>query len=135
MYVCDHCGLHLPVYNSCRNRHCVRKWWPQRPVKDSPWLLPSRRSKSGHITPHYVSNGLRSAVQAAGIKRSGITPHSLRHSFATHMTEAGVDVRVIQAMLGHANIQTTTRYAQVRVDVLATVPDPLQMLAETVARR
>ncbi len=113
----------------------LRQWWRQRPVKNSPWLLPSRRSKSGHITPHYVANGLRAAVRAAGIHRPGITPHTLRHSFATHMLEAGVDTRVVQAMLGHRNIRTTTRYAQVRTDLIARVPDPLQLLADAVTRR
>ena len=51
------------------------------------------------------------------------------------MLEAGVDVRVVQAMLGHSNIQTTTRYAQVRTDLIAEVPDPLNLLAESVRKR
>lgn len=113
----------------------LRKWWPQRAPTSESWLFPSNRSACGHITEHHLRDGFNAAVRKAGVYRSGVRLHSLRHSFATHLMEAGVDVRVVQAMLGHRNIQTTTRYAQVRVDFIATVPDPLDLLESAVRKR
>jgi len=114
--------------------HNLRPWWRARKAK-GPWVFPSGRSGSGHVTPHHVRDGFNAALRAAGISRQGVRLHSLRHSFATHMLEAGVDIAVVQAMLGHRSIGTTTRYAQVRTDLIATVPDPLQLLADKVTRR
>jgi integrase/recombinase XerD len=114
----------------------LRQWWrSDRPTGGGAWLFPSRQAKSGHVTTGHIYNGFRTALKTADIQREGVRPHSLRHSFATHMLEAGVDVRVVQAMLGHSNIQTTTRYAQVRTDLIAEVPDPLNLLAESVRKR
>jgi len=112
----------------------LRKWWPQRAPSSESWLFPSNRAACGHITEHHLRDGFNAAVRKAGVYRKGVRLHSLRHSFATHLMEAGVDVRVVQAMLGHSNIQTTTRYAQVRVDLIASVPDPLDLL-ESAARK
>ena len=67
------------------------------------------------------------AAQAAGLG-SWVTPHMLRHSFATHLLESNTDVRVIQVLLGHAKIDTTARYAQVATNVLRTVTSPLDRL-------
>jgi integrase/recombinase XerD len=114
----------------------LRQWWlSDRPKGGGTWLFPSRQAQSGHVSKAHIYNGFRTALKSADIQREGVCPHSLRHSFATHMLEAGVDVRVVQAMLGHSNIQTTTRYAQVRTDLIAEVPDPLNLLAESVRKR
>jgi len=113
----------------------LRRWWRNdRPRSAEAWLFPSRQAKSGHVTTGHIYNGFKTAAKAANVQRDGVRPHSLRHSFATHMLEAGVDVRVVQAMLGHSNIQTTTRYAQVRTDLIAKVPDPLTLLVESVRK-
>ncbi len=113
----------------------LRQWWRSDRPSGGTWLFPSRQAKSGHVTTGHIYNGFRAALKTANVQREGVRPHSLRHSFATHMLEAGVDVRVVQAMLGHSNIQTTTRYAQVRTDLIARVPDPLDLLAESACKR
>ena len=112
----------------------LRRWWRNDRPSTGPWLFPSRQSRSGHVTDRHVREGFNRAVAAAGVRREGVRLHSLRHSFATHMLEAGVDVAVVQAMLGHRSIQTTTRYAQVRTDLIASVPDPLERLVDSVRK-
>lgn len=110
----------------------LRRYWRQARPK-GPWLFPGG-TKAGHVGLHVLEDGFARARRAAGITRPGVRFHSLRHSFATHMLEAGVDVRVLQALLGHKRVDTTTRYAQVRTDLIARLPDPLELLARTVAK-
>lgn len=108
----------------------LRAYWKLvRPL--GPWLLQGR-VPGFHISRGYLQKGFRRAVKIAGISRA-VSFHSLRHSFATHMLESGVDGLVIKALLGHKSLRMTARYAQVRTDLFARLPDPLVWLRPTAA--
>jgi len=79
------------------------------------------------ITPDAVQRVLRKAVLACGFTKR-VTPHTLRHGFATHLLEAGVDIRTIQRLLGHASIQTTARYTKVTERHIGRTKSPLDLI-------
>lgn len=84
---------------------------PER-LRPSPYLFPSS-GKAGHLTRHRFHGLIKELAVAAGLSPEGITPHTLRHAFATHLLEGGADLRAIQTMLGHADISTTEVYTHV----------------------
>ncbi|MGH9813835.1 MAG: tyrosine-type recombinase/integrase, partial [Candidatus Acidiferrales bacterium] len=96
-----------------------------RPPK-SEWLFPGRDLKKP-ISRAAVDKALKASVRKAKLRKR-VTPHVLRHSFATHLLEMGTDTRVIQALLGHASIRTTARYTQVSRRHIASVKSPLDLL-------
>ena len=98
-----------------------------------PWLFPSWR-RDTHITQGSVQTACQEAVRQAGLTKR-VSPHVLRHSFATHLLENGEDIRVIQALLGHQRIDTTARYASVTPARLAKTVAPLDALAAPPARK
>lgn len=113
------------VVLSQRLLKALRRYWAEvRPT--GPWLFPGRKPGT-HLTPSAVRQALKEAVKATKLKKR-ITPHSLRHAFATHMLETGNDIRLIQAELGHGSIRTTARYTQVSRKHLARVKSPLDLL-------
>jgi integrase/recombinase XerD len=86
--------------------------------KASPWLFASRGAK-GHLTRQRMTQLLKSLAPVAGIDPSRLSPHVLRHAFATHLLDHGADLRSVQKMLGHADITTTQIYTHVAGDRLA----------------
>jgi integrase/recombinase XerD len=97
-----------------------RYWRVTRP--EGPWLFPGRRPGT-HVSKRAAQHRIAKVVARAGIRRR-CTMHTLRHSFATHQLERGVDIRVVQTLLGHADIKTTVRYLHVSTAHLATLTDP-----------
>ncbi|HEX6859643.1 MAG TPA: tyrosine recombinase [Caulobacteraceae bacterium] len=106
----------------------VRASFLPKGQKDSPWLFPSR-GKGGRLTARRFSQLLDEAALAAGIDREKVSPHVLRHAFATHLLEGGADLRVVQTLLGHADIATTQIYTHVAGDRLRQVVETKHPLA------
>lgn len=87
---------------------------------DSEYLFINR--SNNHLTPRYVQMMIKDYARVAGIKKK-VTPHILRHSFATHLLKNGVDIRAIQQLLGHSNLSTTQIYTSVDMETLKNVYD------------
>ena len=86
----------------------------------SPYLFPSY-GKRGHLTRHWFYGLIKTLAAEAGVMPSKVTPHTLRHAFATHMLAHGADLRVIQTLLGHSDISTTEIYTHVLEERLKTL--------------
>jgi integrase/recombinase XerD len=111
----------------------LHDWWKERPTaqdKNVPaperMLFPGYHGK--HLSTRQLSRLFLETARAAAITKP-VTLHTLRHSFATHLLERGVDIRVIQALLGHSKLTTTARYARVATGMIAAVDSPLDDLA------
>jgi integrase/recombinase XerD len=115
-------------------RTAVKAYLQVRPVflpkgdKANPWLFPSRGA-GGRLTPRRFAQLLDAAAAEAGIDPARVSPHVLRHAFATHLLEGGADLRVVQTLLGHADIATTQIYTHVAGDRLREVVETKHPLA------
>ncbi len=108
----------------------LRVWWrvarAQGKMLDGGWLFPGLNPVEP-LTARQLNRAVHMAADAAHIDKR-VTMHTLRHSFATHLLEQKVDIRVIQVLLGHKKLETTAMYAQVATDILREVVSPLDQL-------
>ena len=93
------------------------------------WLFPRNDRRDRHITTRAIQGHVKKAGKRAGIEKR-VTPHVLRHSFATHLLEAGTDLRYIQELLGHSKISTTVIYTQVAKREARKIKSPIDRLFE-----
>jgi integrase/recombinase XerD len=108
----------------------LRAWWREGShhslMLPQGWLFPGRNPVMP-LSTRQMNRAVHAAAQAAGIRKQ-VTPHTLRHSFATHLLEQDIDIRVIQVLLGHAKLETTALYARVATSTIRTVMSPLDRI-------
>ncbi len=96
---------------------------------ESKWLFPSF-GESGHLTRQHAARELKALAAATGIAADRVSPHVLRHAFASHLLQNGADLRIVQTLLGHADISTTQIYTHVLDERLKSLVRDLHPLAE-----
>ena len=116
---------------SDRARKAVSRWIEVRP-KGSTWLFPSGKS---HLSRVRLFQMIKELARDAGIPPERVSPHVLRHAFATHLLEGGADLRALQTMLGHADIATTEIYTHVDSRRLVELVERAHPLVDAAARR
>jgi site-specific recombinase XerD len=127
-------GIHVRNGKGGRQRYVMlserlllvlREYWKHtRPAR--PYLFPGDRPNR-HVSADSVRTVLRKVAQKLGFEKR-VTPHTMRHSFATHLLEAGEDIRVIQVLLGHRSIRSTLLYTQVTPGHITRTKSPLDLL-------
>lgn len=110
-----------------RARDAVRAYLPTLPP--GPWLFPAS-GESGHLERQVFARELKGLAGRAGISAARVAPHVLRHAFASHLLAGGADLRVVQTLLGHADISTTQIYTHVLDEKLRTLVETHHPLAE-----
>lgn len=101
----------------------LRHWW--RTAKPAGWLFPGLPGKP--VTKHSVQMACQKAHQLSGLLKP-VTPHSMRHAFAVHLLENGVDIRRIQLLLGHRSLSTTVIYLRIATEKVCSTTSPLDLL-------
>jgi integrase/recombinase XerD len=109
----------------------LRDWW--RIARPKVWMFPGR-DRINPMTTRQFNRICHMAAELAGLPK-WVTPHTLRHSFATHLLEQHIDIRVIQVLLGHAKLDTTARYTHVATNIIREVMSPLDRLTPLVPKR
>jgi integrase/recombinase XerD len=118
-------GVDRDVPLSQKLLETLREYW--RWMRPKTYLFPGTQSgwrADKPITPKVIWEAVQQAAKRAGIQKH-VTPHTLRHSYATHLLEAGADIRTIQMLLGHADLTHTTVYLHLSQKHLQTAPNPL----------
>jgi len=131
--------LRIEQGKGCKDRYAMlspvllerlRAWWKfahaQGKMLQGGWLFPGL-DPIDPLSTRQLTRAVHAAAEAAGIDKR-VSMHTLRHSFATHLLEQKVDIRVIQVLLGHKKLETTAMYAQVATDVLREVVSPIETL-------
>jgi site-specific recombinase XerD len=103
----------------------LRDYW-RRHTPDGEWLFPGA-THDGHACPTSLRKVFRKAVADTRIRKH-VTPHSLRHSFATHLIESGTDVTIVKALLGHRSLKTTQKYTHISARQISRTSSPLDLL-------
>ena len=98
----------------------LRDWW--RIANPQVWMFPGR-DRINPMTTRQLNRVCHMAAELAGLP-NWVAPHTLRHSFATHLLEQHIDIRVIQVLLGHSKLDTTARYTQVASNIIREVMSP-----------
>jgi site-specific recombinase XerD len=109
----------------------LREWW--HAARPQVWLFPGQ-NPINPVTERQLNRAVTAAKTLAGISKR-VSPHTLRHSFATHLLEQGVDIRVIQVLLGHAKLETTALYTRVAVNTVRDIKSPLDRLGVKLTKR
>ena len=126
--------IHVEGGKGGRDRHAMlsprlldilRAYW--RRARPGLWLFPGREAGE-HVSVTALQDACRVARRKMKPSKP-VTAHCLRHSFATHLLESGVELRIIQVLLGHSHISSTTRYAQVATHLIANTPSPFDRLS------
>jgi integrase/recombinase XerD len=109
----------------------LRLWWREgkrrNVILPHGWLFPGQ-SRTDPISTRQLHRAVHEAAERAGIRKR-VSPHTLRHSFATHLLEQDVDIRVIQVLLGHSKLDTTALYTRIATRTIRAVTSPLEKLA------
>jgi integrase/recombinase XerD len=115
----------------------LRAWWQegrrQEVMRPGGWLFPGQ-DPSKPVSTRQLARVVEDAAQTAGITKH-VSPHTLRHSFATHLLEDGVDIRVIQVLLGHAKLDNTALYTRVATRTVRTVTSPLDKIVALIGEQ
>jgi site-specific recombinase XerD len=119
------------VMLSPRLLELLREWW--HAARPQVWLFPGQ-NPINPVTARQLNRAVTAAKDLAGISKR-VSPHTLRHSFATHLLEQGADIRVIQVLLGHAKLETTALYTRVAVSTIRDVESPLERLSLNLTKR
>ena len=109
----------------------LREWW--RSARPQAWLFPGQ-NPINPMSARQLNRAVHAAKNLAGISKR-VSTHTLRHSFATHLLEQGVDIRVIQVLLGHAKLETTALYTRVAFNTIRDIKSPLERLGLNIANR